>query len=174
MAPIRVLRAPALGLALGLAFVALGACSSPDSSSSRPPSPLPAASAGFGGPADSAATLTFSDVDEVFFQTPSKNIFCSLTASAVRCDIIRKTWTPPSKPADCELDWGNGMYIDDGKAGFTCTGDTLIGSATATLEYGKGYRSGSVQCASESTGLTCKDEKSGRGFTLAVARYGIF
>ncbi|MFI5888820.1 DUF6636 domain-containing protein [Actinoplanes sp. NPDC051513] len=118
--------------------------------------------------------MDISDVDEAIFQTPSNNIVCSLTASAVRCDIVRKTWTPPPEPADCELDWGNGMYIEAGKAGMTCTGDTLIGSAKETLGYGKGLRSGAVACESVSTGLTCRDEKTGRGFTLAVARYSIF
>jgi hypothetical protein len=108
------------------------------------------------------------------FRTPSKNIFCSLTESAVRCDIVKKTWIPPTKPADCELDWGNGMYISSGKAGMTCAGDTLIGSSQQALEYGNAYRSGTVLCESESTGLTCRDEKTGRGFTLAAARYSIF
>jgi hypothetical protein len=118
--------------------------------------------------------VDISGVGEALFQTPSNNIICSLTRSAVRCDIVRKTWTPPPKPADCELDWGNGMYIEAGKAGMTCTGDTLIGSAKETLDYGKGLRSGTVACESVSTGLTCRDEKSGRGFTLAVGRYSIF
>jgi hypothetical protein len=108
------------------------------------------------------------------FHTPSKNIYCSLTRSTVRCDIAQKSWRPPAKPADCQLDWGNGMFIDAGKAGITCTGDTLIGAATEILPYGRGLRSGSVLCTSESAGLTCKDEKSGRGFTLAMARYSIF
>ncbi|GIM89522.1 DUF6636 domain-containing protein [Paractinoplanes toevensis] len=134
-------------------------------------SPTPSAHAGFGGPTAAAAT---TDVDEAMFRTPSKNIFCALTRSAVRCDIAQNKWNVPSKPADCELDWGNGAYIEAGKAAFTCTGDTLLGSATETLEYGRSLRSGDVLCTSESSGLTCKDEKSGRGFTMSVARYSFF
>ncbi|WP_433369097.1 DUF6636 domain-containing protein [Actinoplanes sp. CA-142083] len=158
---------------LALAGLALAACSgSPSGSGSTGGAGTPSARAGFGGPPPPAVDI--SDVGEEIFQAPSNNIFCSLTASAVRCDIVRKTWAPPSKPADCELDWGNGMYIEAGKAGITCTGDTLIGSAKQTLDYGKGLRSGTVVCESVSTGLTCRDEKTKRGFTLAVARYSIF
>ncbi|GAA2623046.1 hypothetical protein Adu01nite_02520 [Paractinoplanes durhamensis] len=136
------------------------------------PSPTPSAHAGFGGPPTSAAVVT--EVDEAMFRTPSKNIFCSLTPSQVRCDIGQKKWNLPTKPADCEFDWGNGIYIAEGKVGFTCTGDTLLGSATETLEYGSALRSGDVLCSSGSSGLTCKDEKSGRGFTMAIARYSFF
>jgi hypothetical protein len=173
MGRIRGLAALAVaGPALAAVGLALAACTPDSGSGSGPSTPPASAHAGFGGPASPA--LAISDVSEAMFQTPSKNIFCALTKSAVRCDILRKTWTPPAKPADCELDWGNGMHIDAGQAGMTCAGDTLIGSAQQTLEYGKGLRSGTVECESVSSGLTCRDEKTGRGFTLAVARYSIF
>lgn len=136
------------------------------------PSWSPSARAGFGGPA--GAVPAVADIDDVIFQTPSRNIFCHLGRSGARCDIIRRSWKPPAKPADCELDWGNGMYLSSGKAGITCTGDSLIAAATTTLEYGQAYRSGDVLCRSDATGLTCKDETTGRGFTLAVARYSLF
>ncbi|WP_157437156.1 DUF6636 domain-containing protein [Actinoplanes subtropicus] len=158
------------GIPLVALLLSVAACSS--AGGGKPTSSLPSAHAGFGGP--SAAPVVVTDVGEVFFRTPSKNIFCDLSASAVRCDIVRKTWSPPTKPSTCELDWGNGMYIQGGKAGFTCTGDTLIGSASQTLEYGHADRSGSVRCTSESAGLTCVDEKTGRGFLLAVARFSLF
>ena len=152
---------------MALLSLAVAACTSAPSS----PSALPSAHAGFGGP---TVAVVVTEVDQVFFQTPSKNIICDLHPSAVRCDIIHKSWSPPSKPSSCELDWGNGMYISAGEAGFTCTGDSLINSASETLEYGRADRSGSVLCTSERSGLTCKDEKTGRGFTLANARYSLF
>src|SRR3954447_5769107 len=107
-------------LSLAVAGCTSGGGGTPSSST------LPSAHAGFGAP--SAAPIVVTDVDEVFFRTPSKNIFCDLSASAVRCDIISKSWSRPAKPSTCELDWGNGMHITAGKAGFTCAGDTLIGT----------------------------------------------
>jgi len=165
MASIRILATLALCAAVSAAL--LGCSGSGDD-----PATTPSAHAGFGG-APVAAPVA-SEVDEAMFHTPSKNIFCSLTHSAVRCDIGQDKWKLPTKPADCELDWGNGIYLQSGKVGFTCTGDTLLGSATRTLEYGTALRSGDVVCNSESTGLTCKDEKTGRGFTMSVARYSFF
>ena len=160
---------------VALLSLAVAACSSggggtPSSSATA------SAHAGFGGRAPSAAApIVVTEVDaEVFFRTPSKNIICELNPSVVRCDILHKSWSPPAKPSSCELDWGNGMYISAGKAAFTCTGDSLISAPSETLEYGHADRSGSVLCTSESSGLTCKDEKSGRGFTLAVSRYSLF
>jgi hypothetical protein len=162
---------------VALLCLAVAACS--DDGGGTPSTSSPAAQAGLGGPAASAAAPpVVRDVDEVFFQTPSKNIICDLSPSAVRCDIIHKSWTPPPKPSSCDLDWG-GMHIAAGKAGFTCAGDSLIGSgtessATETLAYGQAFRSGSVRCTSESSGLTCLDEKTGRGFTLSAERYVLF
>ena len=162
-------------LVLPALCLALAGCTSSGGGAASPTAPPPsAAHEGFGGPAVSPAAASPVAVGEVIFRTPSKNIFCALSRSEVRCDIIRKTWKPPAKPADCDLDWGNGLYISSGRSGVTCAGDTLIGAATETLAYGRGYRSGDVVCDSESVGLTCRDEKTGRGFTLASARYSLF
>ncbi len=160
---------------LGL-LCALGGCTPPGSvgssstAASTGPSagPLagPSARAGFGGPAPVTVT-------EATFQTPSTNIVCHLTTSSVRCDIARKSWQPPPKPADCKLAWGNGLFLDE-RAGLTCAGDTLLGAATETLAYGQGRQAGDIRCESAATGLTCRSDESGHGFTLAAARYTVF
>ncbi|MGK5678722.1 DUF6636 domain-containing protein [Actinoplanes sp. URMC 104] len=155
-------------LVLALLGVLCG-CSAP---ASAPPAPPPSAKVGFGGPDPSPPPA--APVDEAMFRTPSKNIACALTPSNVRCDIVTKSWRPPDKPADCDLDWGNGLAISDGEATLTCAGDTLIGTSETTLAYGDALRSGSVRCDSADTGLTCKDEKTGHGFTLASAAYRVF
>jgi hypothetical protein len=166
MAPIRGLFALAL---LGV----LTACTPTDAPTPPPSSPpSPSAKAGFGGPGRAPGPPR--EVDEAMFRTPSRNISCALTKSAVRCDIVRKTWEPPAKPADCELDWGNGLVISDGSATITCAGDSLAGVSASTLEYGEALRSGTVRCDSESTSLSCEDEKTGHGFTLASSRYTLF
>ncbi|MCM4083302.1 DUF6636 domain-containing protein [Paractinoplanes hotanensis] len=153
---------------------ALSGCSPSGSSAGDGPDPDPSAfssaNVGFGGPAPVEAAV----VDEAMFRTPSQNIACALTDSEVRCDIVRKAWKPPAKPADCELDWGNGLAVIGGRATFTCVGDTLVGTSETTLEYGQALRSGSVRCDSENLGLTCKDDETGHGFTLAVSRYTLF
>ncbi|HET6482926.1 MAG TPA: DUF6636 domain-containing protein [Actinoplanes sp.] len=108
------------------------------------------------------------------FRTPSQNIACALTRSHVRCDIVRKSWEPPARPADCELDWGNGLAISDGETTFTCTGDTLIGTSETTLAYGEGLQAGTIRCDSTSFELTCRDSRTGHGFSLSASRQSVF
>ena len=115
-----------------------------------------------------------SVVEQANFQTPSKNITCALTVSSVRCDIVQRDWQPPTKPASCQLDWGNGVYLDNGKADFICAGDTVVGTATMVLRYGSSLQAGNVQCDSRNAALRCIDKKSQHGFTLAVADYALF
>jgi hypothetical protein len=151
---------------------ALTACtpSSPD------PKPSATAKAGLGERAfPSAAAVNVRTVDEAVFLTPSNNIGCALSAESVRCDIGRRDWTAPPKPADCDLDYGNGLFIQkDRAAAFICAGDTVLGATKDILEYGHGLRSGDFVCDSESGGLRCADQRSGHGFTLAVEDYTLF
>jgi hypothetical protein len=151
---------------------ALAACSSPGSPADVPTAApgVPSARAGLGA----AATPAPRVVDQADFQSPSRNITCDLTTGAVRCEIVKRDWSPPSKPADCQLGWGQGMSIKDGKADFVCAGDTVVGTATEVLPYGSSLRAGSVQCDSGNAALRCVDQKSQHGFTLAVADYNLF
>jgi hypothetical protein len=163
----------------------LSACTGSDRSSagaaSAPTTPagaasLPATPTGNVSPAaPPASRAQVRDVAEALFLTPSKNIGCHLSRDGVRCDIGRRDWTPPPKPADCELDWGFGVYIVPGKpAAFVCTGDSLLGATKDTLPYGHVLRAGAFQCDSEYVALRCSNERTGHGFTLSVQDYTIF
>jgi hypothetical protein len=152
----------------------VGACSSPDRGAPTPQRPTASVNAGFGErtvPSISAAV----EVSEAFFRTPSRNIVCVLTEDNARCDIAKKSWQPTPKPADCGLDWGNGLYVDKtGEAGFTCAGDTVLASSKQTLEYGHALRAGDLVCDSESAAISCWNESTGRGFTLSAQQYAFF
>jgi hypothetical protein len=160
---------PAVFLLLG----ALSACTGSGRAENPAPSPTTAANAGLGDRATSGPTAaTVRDVDQLIFLTPSRNIGCDLRADMVRCDIGRKDWAPPAKPADCGLDWGNGVYVEKtGRANFTCAGDSLLGGTTVLLPYGQAVRAGAFVCDSELAALHCQNEKTGHGFTLAIRDY---
>jgi hypothetical protein len=108
----------------------------------------------------------------------------------VRCDFIGtdKAWTSP-QPKACDLDWGDSLYLTQ-TAGSTCHGDTLAdspaldsdfvgwrragdptvavnGLTLAALPYGSSLLSGTLQCDSATTGVTCKNISTGHGFTMA-------
>ncbi|MEV6848380.1 DUF6636 domain-containing protein [Actinoplanes sp. NPDC051411] len=135
-------------------------------------SSTPASEVGLG--AAPSPTEPVSVVTEANFQSPSKNITCDLTTGAVRCEIVKRDWQPPPRPASCQLGWGHGMSIANGKADFVCAGDTVIGTASEVLPYGSALRAGSVQCYSGNAAMRCIDETSQHGFTLAVADYNLF
>jgi hypothetical protein len=159
-------------LAASLLVVALAGCGSPGSSADVRTTSTPATEVGLG--AAPSPSEPVSVVTEANFQSPSKNITCDLTTGAVRCEIVKRDWQPPPRPATCQLGWGHGMSIANGKADFVCAGDTVIGTASEVLPYGSSLRAGSVQCYSGSTAMRCIDEKSAHGFTLAVADYNLF
>jgi len=125
---------------------------------------LLALSAVLGAPSGAAALTGFS--------SPSGNIGCYLDRNGVRCDIAKRTWSPPRKPASCHLDYGQGIALAS-RARFVCAGDTALG-AKHTLAYGRTIRAGRYSCTSSSAGMTCRNRVTGHGFTLARQRYRIF
>jgi len=137
------------------------------------------------------------------FATPSGNIVCDLyTPSAdgfhatgeVRCDIQTITFTPPPKPADCPLDWGQSLSLRKA-ATFGCIGDAVVGQAlttgsrvswwdrsvdatattgagvSAALAYGTTMIAGDLRCTSAPVGLTCKNTRTHAQFFLSRDKY---
>jgi Family of unknown function (DUF6636) len=111
-----------------------------------------------------------------YFQTPSKNIGCYLSAHDVRCDIRERDWTPPPEPKSCikiGLDYGQGLVVGQHGAEFVCAGDTTLGGP-GLLGYGHSARRGSIYCVSRQAGITCVNDDNGHGFFLSRARYRLF
>lgn len=167
---------PVVGLVAMAMF--LPACNRPGDDTGAAPgaSPIPGATAGLGDRAATpAATTKTREITATFqFTTPSKNIGCFVGADGARCDIAQKSWKPPPKPADCELDYGNGLAVDaEQKATVTCAGDTVLGSKEI-LPYGEAVRVGSFVCESQSVGVRCTNDKSGHGFTISREKFTLF
>jgi hypothetical protein len=163
-----------LGLA-AVAGVVLAGCSGSGDGANRPSvAPSAAANVGLGAAPTSVVPNVTKKVTEAAFKTPSQNIGCYLSAEAARCDIVKKSWAPPPKPADCELDWGSGITVSqDGEATFTCAGDTVLGAGDV-LAYGQSLRAGDFVCDSASTGMRCSNLSSGHGFMLSMQQYDVF
>lgn len=110
----------------------------------------------------------------VGFQSPSKNIGCVVSAGSARCDIAKRDWAPPRKPASCDVDYGQGLTISrSGSRGrFVCAGDTALGSGKI-LAYGRSVKRGGMTCTSRESGVTCKNAR-GHGFRISRASYRVF
>ena len=114
-------------------------------------------------------------VDELTgFISPTGNVACMIDADWARCDIIDRDWSPPPRPADCEFDYGQGISLAPGEsAQFVCAGDTAFGT-DEVLPYGDSITAGVLRCESADAGITCRDTKTGHGFSLARQAYQLF
>jgi hypothetical protein len=109
-----------------------------------------------------------------FFFTPSRNIACAISSESVRCDIATKSWSPPAKPADCQLDWGNSVTVGTAEAAqVLCAGDTLLGGHYRVLGYGNSTERGGISCLSGTGGVRCSNQ-SEEGFFLSYQRLEVF
>lgn len=107
------------------------------------------------------------------FQTPSGNIHCAWEGSGVRCDILSRQGPTPAKPKDCPVDYGHAFGLPVKGAGARlCAGDTVAGSHP-TLPYGAKWSRNGIECESEKTGLTCKNQTN-NGFSLSKASQKFF
>jgi hypothetical protein len=110
------------------------------------------------------------------FRSPSGNIGCVMFEGGARCDIRKREWSPPSRPASCpeQVDFGQGLSVDHtGEASFVCAGDTALDPSATALEYGEASEMGGTQCISRSEGITCANH-SGHGFFISVQSYRLF
>jgi hypothetical protein len=99
-----------------------------------------------------------------------------IDGGTVRCDIVKRGWSPPARPSSCpdEVDFGQGIEVaESGAARFVCAGDTVREPSAPTLAYGDGDRLGGLSCVSEEDGLTCR-ARDGHGFFLSIQSYRLF
>ncbi|HEX5535395.1 MAG TPA: DUF6636 domain-containing protein [Actinomycetales bacterium] len=111
--------------------------------------------------------------DLLSFVSPSGNIGCVLSSKGARCDIEKKEWGPPPKPAECNGAWGVGAAVGAGKAELVCAKDSAIKGGKA-LAYGASEKRGDFVCESSEDGMRCENAKTGHGFTIARADYSTF
>ncbi|HEY6793691.1 MAG TPA: DUF6636 domain-containing protein [Kineosporiaceae bacterium] len=120
-----------------------------------------------GGLPPATATRPVASGTPYAFTTPTKNIGCMIDAGQVRCDIRSRTWQAPPRPADCTLDYGNGVTLGNGSAGYVCAGDTTLDPDAAVLPYGAAVRAGDLVCVSTPAFLACRNLATGHGFALS-------
>ena len=150
-----------------------GSTAGPTSSTAGPTGSVPAPGTPTPGRTPTAAP-TFVLRSLTFVALPSGNVVCALDEGTARCDIRERTWEPPPKPASCELDYGSGLSLGDGRAGVVCAGDTVLTDTATPLPYGSAVRTGDVVCSSSTEGMRCENLRTSRGFVLARAEYRLF
>jgi hypothetical protein len=108
------------------------------------------------------------------FTSPDGNIGCIADETMVRCDIRHKEWKVKKDPS-CQLDYGNGLTVADGKASLTCAGDTTL-SDGPKLGTGMINMVGPFECMTNDwgDGMRCENVLTGNGFELSAEDYETF
>ncbi len=147
--------------------------------------------------------LTLVHGDAAAFVSPTGNITCLMESASegadpfVRCDIGRFTFSPPPRPADCDLEWGASLELAS-SASFSCVGDSIGGLATVdeqnltswflpgydslvsnpgpdgvALGYGRALVLGPLRCSSQKSGVSCHNDDNGAAFTVNRSAYSL-
>ncbi|MCA5893327.1 hypothetical protein LEP48_08145 [Isoptericola sp. NEAU-Y5] len=110
------------------------------------------------------------------FAAPSKNISCTITTLDASCGIAELNQQPA--PVDeCEGTKGYVVTVDgEGEVDLPCVAASDQPKAASgdldTLDYGKSITEGDFTCTSEKTGMSCRHDPTGQGFSLARAGIG--
>jgi hypothetical protein len=126
-----------------------------------------------GATAADAATVAHHS----FFESPSRNIGCVILDGTARCDIVKRTWPAPPRPAGCpsEVDYGQGLTVSrTGAAQIVCAGDTALDPHAAILPYGGVDAVGVLRCTSRRSGMRCRSTRTGHGFVISSRSYSLF
>ncbi|MEL7156018.1 MAG: DUF6636 domain-containing protein [Actinomycetota bacterium] len=105
------------------------------------------------------------------FTSPSGNIACNIgESSGVSCFIFDKDWEIERPPDPiCEVsDWGNAIDLTVDGTAWSCYTDLAWDASAPPLPYGQVIQVGEFTCASETTGMSCRNGR-GDGFDLARA-----
>jgi len=122
-----------------------------------------------------APPITGEVVELGRFDSPTGNLRCQIVADVqAYCSAVEYDYEPPPVPAECVGDWGDAMWIrDDGAVSFACHTDT-VDPTEDRLAYGTTSVVGDFACQSRDVGITCWDQRTGHGFSLARGAYALF
>jgi hypothetical protein len=101
------------------------------------------------------------------FQMPSRNIYCLLSSTELRCDIQSGLKPPPAKQCPVPAgDWTGATISSHGVAKPNCASDSVGMPDEPTLDYGSVWGSGGITCLSDESGLQCANT-AGHSFFLS-------
>jgi len=108
----------------------------------------------------------------VGFQTPDKKVGCEMDGHGARCDVRKPDWTPPPPPADCELDYGQGVFVGRSQpADYVCAGDTALDRKNEVLEEGEKIKTGRFKCKNKGDDtIKCVNTRKKTGFVISQER----
>lgn len=111
--------------------------------------------------------------ESYYFTSPDGQFHCGIiklpTRSEAGCEGV--TDPVPPRPDDCVVNWGNGIRVtNEGEGAFMCSGGPvyLPGDVTAALPAGATLSKLGFSCTTTDTDVTCINDDTGHGFTVAA------
>lgn len=124
------------------------------------------------GTTQGAEPTTQAPTETAAFASETRNIACEMTDVGVTCSIAELA-TQPAPVSGCEGTVGYRVVLDDAGVNQPCVPAAEQPQPAAdgveVLPYGQSKTVGGYTCDSENTGVTCRDEATGKGFTVAKA-----
>lgn len=105
--------------------------------------------------------------------SPSGNIHCTLSGDDVSCSL-EEHFLENNTGGECTEDAPFAVRVGaEGEPQLDCGQSVASGDATE-LAYGESAKNGNVACTSDSSGMTCWNTRTGKGFTVAKDTYETF
>ncbi|PTR31010.1 hypothetical protein C8K36_10136 [Rhodococcus sp. OK519] len=125
-----------------------------------------------------AASTTLTDVqfqrnESYFFSSPDGTFTCGIVRLPNRTEAgCEGATTPvPPRPDDCMVSWGNGIRVENaGRGAFMCSGGQVYTSGAGTepvLAPGTPLAKLGYTCGTTASSVTCTNDETGHGFTVA-------
>ena len=122
-------------------------------------------------PAGAGLPSTAAPLSVGHFDTAGGTLACRISGATVRCDVARRDWTAPSKPASCHAAWGQGLMIGgSGSASFVCARNSVLDPTLRYIRPGYDDKVGHVTCQVRRFGVTCF-EPDRHGFFISRTGY---
>ncbi|QHE71156.1 DUF6636 domain-containing protein [Rhodococcus sp. WAY2] len=126
-----------------------------------------------------APTTTLVDVpyehnESYFFTSPDGAFQCGIIKlpSRTEAGCQGSTSPVPPRPADCMVDWGHGIRVEnEGEGAFMCAGGLVYTSGDAepdpVLPAGSKLTELGYSCSTTATAVTCANDETSHGFTVS-------
>jgi hypothetical protein len=128
------------------------------------------------------SVLTAANAGEMeSFRTPSGNVHCMFLEGTreypanLRCDIMQIDGSLPSRPRDCDLEYGRSFGVSQGDSNgqLLCVGDAVFNDNNPALQYGQIWQRAGFTCTSAENGLSCFNANR-HGFFLSRGSRKVF
>lgn len=124
-------------------------------------------------PSESPEPTPTEDEAATYFASPSGNIACSITPESADCVIVSFSYEPADAEQCPQDDAGGHLRAEQTGASMPCE-PLVVAGDVPDLDYGEEITAHGFTCESQESGVTCRHDGSGRGFTVARAAYDLF